>query len=336
MNDAKTIGSNALVLDTAEENVTVMNAEESKLGKEVSLIEQRAEAVVVASGADFEDAGLFLKQIKQAQKQVKDYWEPLRVSAKKSYDEVLNHRKEMIEPLEKAEKIVKAKVNEYSAEQERKRREQEEAMRRLAQAEIDRHLNEAAEAEATMRWGSRPITSSTAIIWATRTRRTNRSPAVATPFARRWLRLLQGQTSPNTSPKWATPSRQWPPCWTWWRCRKEQDMDKKKLMELAERYQCKADTAFQNYQETGITRYDTARRNNEDMAEALRMAASAKEDHDRMIHLRGVLSQLAWRAAEANRASEEDRPRKMQAVLGELLSAARMQGLIRDEGGDFK
>ena len=70
-------------------------------------------------------------------------------------------------------------------------------------------------------------------------------------------------------------------------------MDKKKLMELAERYQCKADTAFQNYQETGITRYDTARRNNEDMAEALRMAASAKEDHDRMIHLRGVLSQLA-------------------------------------------
>ena len=140
MNDAKTIGSNALVLDTAEENVTVMNAEESKLGKEVSLIEQRAEAVVVASGADFEDAGLFLKQIKQAQKQVKDYWEPLRVSAKKSYDEVLNHRKEMIEPLEKAEKIVKTKVNEYSAEQEHKRR--------LAQAEIDRHLNEAAEAEA--------------------------------------------------------------------------------------------------------------------------------------------------------------------------------------------
>lgn len=66
------------------------------------------------------------------------------------------------------------------------------------------------------------------------------------------------------------------------------------------------------------------------------MAASAKEDHDRMIHLRGVLSQLAWRAAEANSASEEERPRKMQAVLGELLSAARMQGLIRDERGDFK
>ena len=81
----------------------------------------------------------------------------------------------------------------------------------------------------TMRWGSHPITSSTAIIWATRTRRTNRSPAVATPFARRWLRLLQGPTSPNTSPKWATPSRQWPPCWTWWRCRKEQRHGQKEI-----------------------------------------------------------------------------------------------------------
>ena len=99
-------------------------------------------------------------------------------------------------------------------------------------------------------------------------------------------------------------------------------MDEKKLLELAERYQRKADTAFQNYQETGITRYDTARRNNEDMAEALRMAASAKEDHDRMIHLRGVLSQLAWRAAEAKpcqrrgAASEDAGGARRAAVCG--------------------
>ena len=96
-------------------------------------------------------------------------------------------------------------------------------------------------------------------------------------------------------------------------------MDEKKLLELAERYQRKADTAFQNYQETGITRYDTARRNNEDMAEALRMAASAKEDHDRMIHLRGVLSQLAWQAAKCQRrgaASEDAGSARRAAVRG--------------------
>ena len=36
-------------------------------------------------------------------------------------------------------------------------------------------------------------------------------------------------------------------------------MDKEKLYKLAERYQNKADTAYNAYQETGITRYDTVR-----------------------------------------------------------------------------
>lgn len=45
-------------------------------------------------------------------------------------------------------------------------------------------------------------------------------------------------------------------------------MDKEKLYKLAERYQNKADTAYNAYQETGIARYDTARRNNEDLAES--------------------------------------------------------------------
>lgn len=76
-------------------------------------------------------------------------------------------------------------------------------------------------------------------------------------------------------------------------------MDEKKLMELAERYQRKVDTALQNYQETGMTRYDTALQNNEDMADALRMAASAKADHDKLIYLRGALSQLAWKKQTA-------------------------------------
>lgn len=113
-------------------------------------------------------------------------------------------------------------------------------------------------------------------------------------------------------------------------------MDKTKLMKMAEQYQRKADTAFQNYQEAGITRYDTARRNNEDMADALRMAASAKEDHEKLVFLRAELYQMASQALAANHAAEEDRPAKLRAVINELLSVARLQGLIRDEEGDFK
>ena len=108
-------------------------------------------------------------------------------------------------------------------------------------------------------------------------------------------------------------------------------MTKDNLEKLAEQYQRKADTAFQAYQETGMTRYDTARRNNEDMADALRMAASAKEDHEKLVFLRAELHHLASKAMSVNYAAEDLKPRRMQEVINELLSIARMQGLIRDD-----
>lgn len=54
----------------------------------------------------------------------------------------------MLDPLEAAEKILKGKMGDYSMEKERKRRAQEEAMRKLAEQEMNRKLEEAARAEA--------------------------------------------------------------------------------------------------------------------------------------------------------------------------------------------
>lgn len=140
MNEAiATSGNNALVLDTAEE---------SSLGKEVSIIEQKVSSVEITNDAGFAFAGELTKQIKQMQKKVKDYWEPLRLSAKKAYDDVLSKKKEMMDPLEGAEKILKKKIGAYTMEQERKAREAEELRRREAEAEMNRKLEEAAEAEA--------------------------------------------------------------------------------------------------------------------------------------------------------------------------------------------
>lgn len=45
-------------------------------------------------------------------------------------------------------------------------------------------------------------------------------------------------------------------------------MDRSELEKLAERYQQKADRAFENYQDTGLRRYDTERNNMEDLADA--------------------------------------------------------------------
>ena len=79
MKELATVGSNALVLETAENET---------LDREVSLIEQRAEGVPVTNDVEFASAGGLLKEIKQMQKKVKEVWEPLRAKAKAAYDDV--------------------------------------------------------------------------------------------------------------------------------------------------------------------------------------------------------------------------------------------------------
>ena len=81
-----TVGSNALVLDSPEDTLT----------REASLIEQQASSVVVTNDAEYAVAGDLTKAVKQMQKKVKDYWEPMRVNAKAAYDEVLAHKKEKL------------------------------------------------------------------------------------------------------------------------------------------------------------------------------------------------------------------------------------------------
>ena len=133
-----TVGSSALATESAEEK---------SLSSTVSMIELKAEAMQVDSDLSYSAAAEFLKQIKSAQKKVKEYWEPLRVSAKRAYDDVLAKKKEMTEPIENAEKTLKRKMSDYTMEQQRRAREEEERLRREAQAEIDRKLEEAAKLE---------------------------------------------------------------------------------------------------------------------------------------------------------------------------------------------
>lgn len=140
MNEAAVIGNNALVLDTREE--------ESRLGRQVSMIEQQAVSVVVDSDDGFAYAGELTKQVKQMQGQVTDYWEPMRKSTYDAYKSVTDHRKEMLDPLTSAEKILKKKMGAYTMQKERERREREEALRRQAEEEMNRKLAEAAAAES--------------------------------------------------------------------------------------------------------------------------------------------------------------------------------------------
>lgn len=100
---------------------------------------------------------------------------------------------------------------------------------------------------------------------------------------------------------------------------------KKKLEELIAKYEKQAAQQFDNYQQTGMTRYETAYHNAEDLADTLRMALNASDEHTALLHYKGQLSILAGEAVRADTPEAKDR------VLRSLISFARMQGLIGAE-----
>ena len=102
-------------------------------------------------------------------------------------------------------------------------------------------------------------------------------------------------------------------------------MDKKTLETPAERYQKRADRAFENYQETGIKRYDTERNNMEDLADALRMAANAADEHNAYVGMRGSFVGLVTIAQKIELAAdEESREELVYKLVKTLLAYGRM------------
>lgn len=109
-------------------------------------------------------------------------------------------------------------------------------------------------------------------------------------------------------------------------------LSKAELEALAERYEAKAGRAYMNYQETGISRYNRERRNAEDLAAAMRMAASAERDYTKLVNLRGSVSLLASKAQSVLKEPEEKREAAMERVLKNLVALAVSGGMITDDG----
>ena len=77
-------------------------------------------------------------------------------------------------------------------------------------------------------------------------------------------------------------------------------------------------------------RYHSAYWRNQDMADALRMALSAKEDHDTLRDMRLVLSNFASRgaAAESPYRSPDERAELAARLAAEVADYGRQLGLI--------
>lgn len=118
-----------------------------ELRSELSEVEKAVSSIVIDSQEGYETAAELARKIKKTEAKVKDYWEPMRISTKQAYDDVLDHKKEMMSPLEKAEKVLKGKMSDYLSAVEAERKRKEEELRKLAEAEMMKKLAEAEDAE---------------------------------------------------------------------------------------------------------------------------------------------------------------------------------------------
>lgn len=108
-------------------------------------------------------------------------------------------------------------------------------------------------------------------------------------------------------------------------------MTKVELITLAERWQAKADRAMERYQEDGLARHNREREQAQDLADALRVAANAADDHSELISLRGAVYCLAVKAHAAvdaldapDRASDRD---ILTDLARNVISTARLYGV---------
>ena len=105
-------------------------------------------------------------------------------------------------------------------------------------------------------------------------------------------------------------------------------MKKEELRALIEFYEAKAEKAYRNYQDSGIQRYERERHKAEDLADALRMAENASDDHNHLINLKSTFASIAYEAKKTDYLPEDQRLDALEKVKKNLLSAARLEGLI--------
>ena len=100
----------------------------------VALIES-VRALKVVDVVTYAQAGEFGKTIKAEIEKREQYFEPMRVKAKASYDEVLKMKKEAITPLEVVVAALRLSMNSYNEEQKRLERIEQARLQAIADEE---------------------------------------------------------------------------------------------------------------------------------------------------------------------------------------------------------
>lgn len=107
---------------------------EQETKKEITDVVAQAQGFVIKTQDDYDKMSVFLVGVKKLIKKVGEAFDPVVEAAHKSWKVAVAQRKEQLDPLEQAERIVKSRGVEFLVEQERIRAEEERKARAEAEA----------------------------------------------------------------------------------------------------------------------------------------------------------------------------------------------------------
>lgn len=118
------------------------------LEDQVQMIKFTAESIIISNEEELQNATDFMKNIKEKQKVVKDFYEPMVKATKESYDKTKAERDKLLKPLKEIETDIRELMNEYNnkvlqlkkAEEEKIRKEKQEQERKMK--ELQKNIEE--------------------------------------------------------------------------------------------------------------------------------------------------------------------------------------------------
>jgi hypothetical protein len=116
-----------------------MEKEIIEIEKQAISVDRKAQGLIVRNQEEYDFANSFLKSIKELQAKVKDTFGPIIAKAFQAHKEAKAQEAKHLEPLVRAESLIKNKMLDFLREQEKIRQEQE----RKLQAEAEKKRQEA-------------------------------------------------------------------------------------------------------------------------------------------------------------------------------------------------
>lgn len=120
---------------------------ETNVKQEALTVEQQAQAVEITTNEQYENAATILKNIKESRQKFIDFFAPSKKAAAAAHNAICVNEKSCTDPCDKAESIIKGKMLTYQRQLEAQRIAAEAEAEKAKQAEADKLLEQAAQAE---------------------------------------------------------------------------------------------------------------------------------------------------------------------------------------------